>query len=89
MNYLFSILKRKKDFIYVPPREIKDDNLPNDFGNGVYGFYVIRDLVLDNIKILKKGEIFNAPYCRYEVKWLNISICHRLLVFVHRVIMWL
>ncbi len=89
LNYLFSILKRKKDFIYVPPREIKDDNLPNDFGNGVYGFYVIRDLVLDNIKILKKGEIFNAPYCRYEVKWLNISICHRLLVFVHRVIMWL
>ncbi|MBN1502396.1 hypothetical protein JW930_02530 [Candidatus Woesearchaeota archaeon] len=42
------------------------------------GYVVTKTLNIDGEAIIKEGEIYNAPYCLYELTWEPVSIWRRL-----------
>ncbi len=60
-------------------------NLDNELGREGTGFLVLDDLFLQNDLVLRKGEIFNAPYCRFDVSWSKVPLRTRIRYAVHDV----
>jgi len=55
--------------LYINRETSQIEILENELKNPGTGFLVLHDLYIDDILILKKGEIFDAPYCRFNVSW--------------------
>ncbi len=52
-------------------------NLENELKRQGTGYLITDDLVINGTVVLKNGEIFNAPYCRFNVKWSGVPIISR------------
>jgi len=63
------ILLATENGLYVNRETEELENLENELKKPGTGFVVLDDLCIDNSLILKKGEIYDAPYCRFDISW--------------------
>ncbi|MDZ7698402.1 MAG: ATP-binding protein [Deltaproteobacteria bacterium] len=69
---------------FYAPREGKECvNLKNELGKNGTGMIVLQDLFVGNTLVLKKGEIFNAPYCRFDISWPRVPLRSRIRYAFH------
>ena len=57
-------------------------NLPNQLGREGVAYRVLEDFWVEGRKLLPKGQIFNAPYTRFNVSWGKISFPKRIRYFL-------
>jgi len=67
--------------IYTGKESQETVNLDNELEKSGTGFLITDNFIVDNTLILKKGEIFDAPYCRFNVKWKKIPFKRRFWFF--------
>jgi len=85
---LLGLLNRpygQKTALYAPRESQALINLDNKLGREGTGFLVLDDLFLQNDLVLRKGEIFNAPYCRFDISWSKVPLRTRIRYAVHDV----
>lgn len=57
-------------------------NLPNPLGREGFAYLVHEDFWVEGRQILTKGQIFNAPYTRFNVSWQKVSFLKRIGYFL-------
>jgi signal transduction histidine kinase len=84
---LFSKKKaiKEKNYLLKKLESEKQANCEHDFRGQDQGVLVTKNLYSDNTLVLKKGEVFNAPYCRFNIAWSNISLSKRVSYFFNDV----
>jgi PAS domain S-box-containing protein len=57
-------------------------NLPNQLGREGFAYRILEDFWVEGRQILTKGQIFNAPYTRFNVSWQKVSFLKRIGYFL-------
>lgn len=63
---------KETGLIYAGRKGDKLSTIPNPLDRSGTGILITRDLIVDNVLVLRKGEIHDAPYCRFDVAWSPI-----------------
>jgi signal transduction histidine kinase len=77
----FGISSNQK--LYEPQKGKKRINLENVLNRDGTGLLVLDDLFVHDTLVLKKGEIFNAPYCRFDISWSRVPLRSRMKYALH------
>lgn len=72
-NLLTPFTKRsKKNILYTNIPVDHPNCIENELTREGTGYLVLEDLFIGDIFLLKKGEVFNAPYTRYDISWSRV-----------------
>ena len=67
-----------EDGVYTNQIGVTQVDLPNELSKRGTGFVVLKDLIIGDTIVLKEGEIFDAPYTRFNVAWPKIPFQTRM-----------
>lgn len=71
VDFLIGKGKTKPRLLYAGKEGEKLVTIDNPLGKDGTGYLVLEDLVIGDTLVLRKGEIFDAPYCRFDISWSN------------------
>ena len=78
----WSFAGRNHSLIYCSKEGDRLVHLPNQLGREGVAYRVLEDFWVEGRKLLTKGQIFNAPYTRFNVSWGKISFLKRIRYFL-------
>jgi hypothetical protein len=72
IDFLIGKGKTKRRLLYTGKEGKKLVTIDNPLGKEGTGYLVLEDLVIGDTLVLRKGEIFDAPYCRFDISWSSV-----------------
>lgn len=77
-NLLFSPGKRMRKNLYTSKESAILIDVENELHKEGTGYFILNDLIINDTLILRKGEVYDAPYCRFNISWSDIPYKTRL-----------
>lgn len=74
--------KKKRSWIYSTKKCDCLVNLPNELNRKGFAYEVMDDFIIKGRKILSKGDLYNAPYTRYNITWQTFPFLKRARFFL-------